>query len=129
MGLRRPQLARSGAVAVAGSIEDDNAIPLREAVHEAVHGKVLDQGTVAMDEHQRLTCPTLEVVQANAIHIEEAADRWVITLGVPRLLDRIQGGCAQGCRRAKQGRTKPPGGVGPVRSMTLGLCGGRELSR
>src|SRR5215203_2526332 len=75
MGSGRPQPARAVAVTVTRSLDHNNPIPFREPVHETVHGEVLDQGAVAVNEGQRLALTALHVVQAHAIHVQEAADR------------------------------------------------------
>src|SRR5919202_1705460 len=80
MGSGRPQLARSRAVAVARPLNDNHPVAFRQAIYETVDGEVLDQGAIAMDEHQRLARPTLDVVQAHTIYAEEAADREVLVL-------------------------------------------------
>src|SRR3954454_20453107 len=59
------------------------------------------------DEHQGLTCPPLDVVQANPVHVQKAANRRMLALGVSRRLGRIGGGRAQGCGRANQRRSEP----------------------
>src|SRR4051795_8497400 len=85
MSPRRPQPARPLAVAVAGPLDHDDAVAFGQAVHEAGDRKILDQGAVTVDEHKRLAVPALDIVQAHPIHVEEAADRRVLTLSLPRL--------------------------------------------
>src|SRR3954464_6395735 len=57
MGAGRPQVPWSLAVAVTGSLDDNDPVALGQAIHESVYGEVLDQGAVAANEHQGLTCP------------------------------------------------------------------------
>jgi len=68
----------------------------RQAVHEAADREVLDQAAVAVEEHHGLALALLEVVQAHAVHLEEVADGRRLTLGSPRLHDRIDGSRNQG---------------------------------
>ena len=86
------------AVAVAGSVDDDHPEPLGEAVHEAVDREVLDQGAVAVDQHQGLALAALDVVQAHAVHVEKATDGRVFALGVSRHLGRVKSSSAQSSR-------------------------------
>ena len=62
-----------------------------EAIDEAAHGEILDHRSVAVNEHHGLTLAALDVVQAHAIHVEEAPDRRVLALGVPYFLDVPEG--------------------------------------
>ena len=86
----RPQPARALAVAVAGPLDDNHAVALGEPVHQAVHGEVLDQSAVAVNEGQGLAGPFLNVVQAHPVHVQKAPDRRVFALSVSRLLGRIE---------------------------------------
>ena len=60
-----------------------------------------------MDEHHRVALALLEVVQAYAVHLEEAADGWRLALGSPRLRDRKEGSRAQGRDQHRQSNQKP----------------------
>ena len=82
--------AWSLAVAVAGPLNHDHAVALGQPIHEAADREILDQGAVAVNEHQGLTGPLLDVVQAHPVHVQKAPDRRVFALSVSRLLGRIE---------------------------------------
>ena len=94
---RRPYPARPRAIAISRPLDDDHAVVLREPIHQIVYCEVLNKGAIAMDEHQGLTLPALDIMKAHPIHAQEATYRWVFPLGVTGLLDRIES------RRAQRG--------------------------
>src|SRR5690348_2706216 len=97
MGARRPQPARSLAVAVARSLDHDHPVAFREPIYETIDREVLDQRAIVVNERQGLATAMLDVVEAHAVHLEKATDGRVLALRLARLLGRIERRRAQGC--------------------------------
>ncbi len=107
----RPQDAWSRAVAVSGSVDDDDAVAFGEPAHQIADHKVLDHRAVAVDEDNRLTVATLKVVKSYPVDSQEFANRGMLALG-PLSPAPVVKGCTaeEGCGRARQERYEPAGG-------------------
>src|SRR4051794_14560470 len=72
--------ARSFAMSKAWPVKAKNAMTTREKLEESADYEILDHHAIAMEQHDagsaRIT--TIEIMQANAVALDETADRSVI---------------------------------------------------
>lgn len=93
--LRAHDVARAVAVAESGTVEnDDPVIPGRE-IDQTAGFEILDHAAVAVKKNQRLARAPLDVVQPNAVDVEEAAGSRIVTLGFVRKMTIDQSHCGQ----------------------------------
>ena len=79
---RRPQApVRALAVAIAGSVDGDDAISACEAIDEAADDPVVHHRAVAVEEHEGRALAGDMDVHADAVDIDDAAGRRVAPLG------------------------------------------------
>ena len=85
LAVRRPDhVAGPGAVPVSGTVEGDDPVFPGGAVEQAARLEVLDHAAVAMQQRQRRAGPPLDVMQPDAVDLQEPALRRVAPLGVLR---------------------------------------------
>src|SRR5690242_15586741 len=84
LGLRRRRPGsptRPVAVAEARTVEHDDAVSLCQAVDNAADLELLDHRAVAMQQNQRRALAAVEVVEPDAVELDEAAMRRMLALG------------------------------------------------
>jgi hypothetical protein len=87
LGVRSPNLtSRSVAVPKAGAVEDDHSVCLRSPLNEPARGEILNHAAVSMQQDERLSCPVFDIVQPNAVHLDETAHRGISALRALRKL-------------------------------------------
>jgi hypothetical protein len=85
IGLRRCtpcRALRPVAVAVARSVERDHPVPLGHPVEDAAQHPVVRGNDVAVQKHDGWTLALLEIMQPDAIHLDEPPARRVPLLGL-----------------------------------------------
>src|SRR5215207_3143037 len=82
---------RPHAVAVARAVEGDDPVALGGAVQDTAGAPILDQGHETMQQDQGLALAALDIVQVDAINIEEAAEWRVLSFCPARLGLRPEG--------------------------------------
>src|SRR5689334_4924758 len=87
LGARSPNLtSRSVAVPKAWAVEDDHSVFLRSRLNEAARGEILNHAAVSMQHDERLSCPIFDIMQPNAVHLDETAHRRISALRALRKL-------------------------------------------
>src|SRR5204862_2747741 len=100
---RRPEpIARSSAVAEAGTIERDDAVIARQAVEQAARLVVALRDHVAVDQHDRRPFAVLDDMQARSVDVEQAAGRRLIALSSTRAA--LDPGGGDGCTEQRSAR-------------------------
>jgi hypothetical protein len=121
VGLRRGSPRRATwpvAVAVAGAIEGDDAMPLRGyLVEHAAQDPVLRRHHVAVEQHDRCSGTPLEVVQPDAINLDEASGGRMPALDLSGMVAVVERCRSKRCC----GRTQDRAGPGPSRSARARL--------
>ena len=80
--IRRPDRSTGTlAVAIAGTVKDDDTIFLGGDVDEAARLEILDHAAIAVKQHERIALSTLHVMEPHPIHVEESPGRAVPALG------------------------------------------------
>jgi hypothetical protein len=81
LGVRRPHDV-AGAVAVAKSrtIENDNPVVPGSGINQTAGFEILDHAAIAVEKNERLTQAPFNVVEPNAVDVEEAAGSGIVTL-------------------------------------------------
>jgi hypothetical protein len=79
-----PFSSRSLAKAVSRSVESDHAMSRREPVKHAAATKIFGARPVSVEQHDRCSDTSLEVVQADAVHLYETARRGIVGFRTPR---------------------------------------------
>ena len=121
IGLRRwcPEpIARSAAVAETGPVEGNHAVIAGQPVHQAAGDEVRMRHGIAMDQHDRRAFAALDVVQVNAVNVDEAAGRRVVALGPARPGFNPRGGGGRTCHSGQ--------GDGAGAGHCRGFCAGTE---
>jgi len=87
LGVRSPNLtSRSVAVPKARAVEDDHPVSLRSRLNEPARDEILNHAAVSMQHDERLSCPLFDIVQPNAVHLDETAQRGISALRALRKL-------------------------------------------
>jgi len=74
-------VARARAVPISGTVKDDDAmLPCRQ-INKSAGGEILDHAAVAMQENQHRTLALLNVMEADAIHLDKTPKWGVMCLG------------------------------------------------
>src|SRR5215211_567492 len=85
LGLGSPDCAaRTFAVTEPRAIEHDDTVPLRSHGNETARLEILDHAAVAVQQNQRLSLTTLDIVEPDAVDFDKSAGRRIITLGFLR---------------------------------------------
>src|SRR3954469_25387616 len=80
-GRRPDDVAWPLAVAEAGSVERDHPVVLSRQINKATGVEVLDHAAIAVKKHQRRARAAFDIVQPNAIDLQEAAGGWIGAFG------------------------------------------------
>jgi hypothetical protein len=79
-------------VPVSGPVESYDPILLRGHLDKATRFKILDHASVAVQQHEGLALTSLDVMKADAIDLEEAPFRRMLSLGLLCEVPIYQGG-------------------------------------
>ena len=81
LGNRRPHhVARAIAVAEAGTVENDDTVISGGQIDQTAGFKILDHAAIAVKKNQRFARAPLDVVEPNAVDVEETAGGRIVTL-------------------------------------------------
>lgn len=81
---RRPDdVSGTIAVSISRAIEHDDPVVLRSQLDQAARFEILDHASVSVKKNQRSALAALDIVQANALDIDEVAGWRVVALRLP----------------------------------------------
>src|SRR4051812_19018501 len=93
-----PTAPRARAMAVSGTIGDDDSIARGGELIEAAQPQLLHHAAVAVQHDKRRAVAAVEIVDAYVIHLDNAAEWGAIALGAPGALVNE---CGRGKRRRR----------------------------
>jgi hypothetical protein len=80
------------AVAKAGTVENDDSVAFGRQIDQPARLKILDHAAVAVEKDQRFACATFDIVQPNAVYVQELTMWRVVARGFLREIPIHQGG-------------------------------------
>ena len=90
---------------IAGTIEHDDPVLPGRQVDKPAGDEVLDHAAVAMQQDQRRSLATFQVMEADPVHLYEPADRGIALFGP--LCKLVVDHC-RGCQSTCNGQSQPP---------------------
>jgi len=73
-------VTRAVGVPKSGSIKSNDAVLLRRSINQAAGLEVLNHTAIAVQQDERSSSTAFHVMKLNAVHCNEASNRWVVTL-------------------------------------------------
>ncbi|SAL88674.1 hypothetical protein AWB74_08676 [Caballeronia arvi] len=72
------------AVPESGTVESDDAVPLRKTTEKPAREEILRRDQISVQKHYDRPLALIEVVQTHAIRLDELTERWTVALRTPR---------------------------------------------